>query len=92
MFYPSRLGLSASVSAWWRAIAVLLEAGVLNRLYLTHANRLLAGQPFSSIVEGELFKTAVDLQINSIYLDDDALDGLGQLYISYDLPGQLVVD
>jgi hypothetical protein len=28
---------------------------------------------------------AVDLQIYTIYLDPHALDGLGQLFVSYDL-------
>jgi hypothetical protein len=50
----------------------------------TQANRLLGGQPFSSIVEGQPLSTAIDLQINSIYLDPHALDGLGQLFVSYD--------
>ena len=67
-----------------KVMQLLLSGGVLNRLYLTQANRLLGGQPFSSIVEGPLLETAVDLQINSIYLDPHALDGLGQLFVSYD--------
>ena len=67
-----------------KVLHLLLAAGVLDRLYLTNANRLLGGQPFSSIVEGPLLETAVDLRINTIYLDLHALDGLGQLLISYD--------
>jgi hypothetical protein len=62
---------------------LLLAGGVLNRLYLTHANRLLGGQPFSSIVEGELLVPAVDMRLNTIYFDPHALDGLGQLLVSY---------
>jgi riboflavin biosynthesis pyrimidine reductase len=67
-----------------KVLHLLLAGGVLNRLYLTCANRLLGGRPFSSIVEGPLFETAVDLQINTIYLDPHALDGLGQLFVSYE--------
>jgi len=67
-----------------KVLHLLLAGGALNRLYLTHANRLLGGQPFSSIVEGPLLETAVDLQIYKIYLDSQGLDGLGQLFISYD--------
>ena len=67
-----------------KVLHLLLAGGALNRLYLTHANRLLGGQPFSSIVEGPLLETAVDLQINTIYLDSQGLDGLGQLFVSYD--------
>lgn len=67
-----------------KVLHLLLSGRVLNRLYVTHANRLLGGQPFSSIVEGALLESAVDLQINSVYLDPHALDGLGQLFVSYD--------
>ncbi len=70
-----------------KVLHLLLSGGVLNRLYLTHANRLLGGQPFSSIVEGPLLAAAVDLKIHSIYLDPHALDGLGQLFVSYDCAG-----
>ncbi|MGW8144555.1 MAG: RibD family protein [Anaerolineales bacterium] len=62
---------------------LLLEDGVLDRLYLTHANRLLGGQRFSSIVEGNLFSPAVDMTLNTIYYDSFGLDGLGQIYLSY---------
>jgi riboflavin biosynthesis pyrimidine reductase len=62
---------------------LLLEDGILDRLYLTHANRLLGGQRFSSIVEGNLFSPAVDMTINTIYYDSFGLDGLGQIYLSY---------
>ena len=73
-----------------KVLHLLLSGGALNRLYLTQANRLLGGQPFSSIVEGPLLTTAVDLQINSVYLDPHALDGLGQLFVSYDcVPSKL---
>jgi riboflavin biosynthesis pyrimidine reductase len=67
-----------------KVLHLLLSGGALNRLYLTQANRLLGGQPFSSIVEGPLLETAVDLKINTVYLDPQALDGLGQLFVSYD--------
>ncbi|MCB0166011.1 MAG: dihydrofolate reductase family protein [Anaerolineae bacterium] len=64
---------------------LLLAGGVLDRLYLTHASRLLAGQPFSSIVEGELFESAVDMKLNTVYFDPHGVAGLGQLFTSYDV-------
>jgi riboflavin biosynthesis pyrimidine reductase len=67
-----------------KVLHLLLAGGALHRLYLTYANRLLGGQPYSSIVEGTLFETAVDLRINTIHLDSQALGGLGQLFVSYD--------
>lgn len=68
-----------------KVLHLLLAANALDRLYLTYANRLLAGQPFSSIVEGATLNPAADLRFNTIYLDQFALDGLGQLFLSYDM-------
>ena len=62
---------------------MLLDDGVLDRLYLTQANRLLGGLPYSSIVEGELLDTPVDMRLNTVCFDPFGLDGLGQLFASY---------
>jgi riboflavin biosynthesis pyrimidine reductase len=67
-----------------KVLHLLLVDDVLDRLYLTNANRLLGGQPFSSIVEGELLAPTVDMTLNTIYLDSNGLDGIGQLFVSYD--------
>lgn len=83
--HMSALGYKTIYSATGPKVLHLLLAGrAFNRLYLTQANRLLGGQPFSTIVDGSLLQPAVDLKINSIYLDSAALDGLGQLFVSYD--------
>ena len=66
-----------------KVLHLLLASHVLDRLYLTHANRLLGGDPYSSIVEGSLLEPATDMAIDHIYFDQQALDGLGQLFISY---------
>ncbi len=63
---------------------LLLEAQVLDRLYLTYANRVLGAEPFSSIVAGNLLQPAVDMTLNTLYYDEAGLDGLGQLFASYD--------
>ena len=82
----SELGYKTIYSSAGPKILHLLIAGrVLNRLYLTYANRLLGGKPYSSIVEGDLFDPAVDATLNSIDFDSQGVDGLGQLFISYDL-------
>ncbi len=70
-----------------KVLHLLLAAGVLDRLYLTLANRLLGGDPFSSIVEGPLLAPAVGMRLHSAYHDDAGLDGLGQLFLCYDQPG-----
>ncbi|NCF67189.1 MAG: pyrimidine reductase [Chloroflexi bacterium] len=67
-----------------KVLHLLLAGGVLNRLYMTYANRLLGGKPFATIVDGPLFETAVDMKINTIHLDSHALGGLGQFFVSYD--------
>jgi len=63
----------------------LLAGQALNRLYLTQVGRLLGGQSFASILEGELLATAVDAQLSTVYHDAEALDGLGQLLLAYDI-------
>ncbi len=67
-----------------KVLHMLLAAGVLQRLYLTTTSRVLGGNPFSSIVEGELLQPAADFKLNSLYYDPHAPDGSGQLFSSYD--------
>lgn len=62
---------------------LLLEAKVLDRLYLTFAGRLLGANPFSTIVEGALLQPAIDMKLNTLYYDPLGLDGVGQLFASY---------
>lgn len=63
-----------------KILHLLLAAGVLNRLYLTSVNRLLGGQSYSSIVEGNLFEAAVDMRLHTLNYDPHE----GQLFASYD--------
>jgi riboflavin biosynthesis pyrimidine reductase len=65
-------------------VRLLLTAGVVGRLYLTFAHRLLGGSPFSSIVEGDLLEPAFDVRLSELHLDPHALGGLGQLFAVYD--------
>jgi riboflavin biosynthesis pyrimidine reductase len=66
-----------------KVLHLLLAGGVLDRLYLTYANRLLGGQSFASIVEGPLFEPTIDMKLYSVYFDPHAPDGLGQLFVTY---------
>lgn len=67
-----------------RILHLLITGGVLDRLYLTYAHRLLGGDPFATVLEGPLLEPAVGMKPNAIYFDQHGLDGLGQLFISYD--------
>lgn len=81
----AELGYGAIYSASGpKVLHLLLAAGVLDRLYLTLANRVLGGDPFSGIVEGPLLPSPVDLHLRSAYFDAAGLDGLGQLFLCYD--------
>lgn len=62
---------------------LLLADGVLNRLYLTSANRLLGGDPFASTVDGPLLEPAAEFKLNTLYFDPHGVDGLGQVFASY---------
>ncbi len=68
-----------------KILHLFMAGGVLNRLYLTTVNRLLGGSLFSTILEGDLLETAVDTQLHTLYYDPQALNGLGQLLLAYDL-------
>jgi riboflavin biosynthesis pyrimidine reductase len=67
-----------------KVLHLLASSGVLDRLYLTFANRLLGGEPYASILEGPLLDPPIDLQINTLYFDPYGIEGLGQLFASYD--------
>jgi riboflavin biosynthesis pyrimidine reductase len=75
-----------------KILHLLLAGGVLNRLYLTQVGRLLGGSPFSSILEGALLETAADAQLNTVYYDSQALDGLGQLLFAYNIKQPATAD
>ena len=65
---------------------LLIQAKVLDRTYLTFANRLLGGQTFSTIVEGNPFSPAVDMTLSKLYYDPSGLSGLGQIFAAFDRP------
>jgi len=72
-------------SAGPKILHMLVRGNVLDRLYLTLAPRLLGGDPYSTLVEGDLFSPAVEMELFSLYRDAHGLDGLGQLFLAYDV-------
>jgi riboflavin biosynthesis pyrimidine reductase len=67
-----------------KVLHLLASSGILDRLYLTFVNRLLGGEPYASILEGPLLDPPIDLQLNTLYFDPCGIEGLGQLFASYD--------
>jgi len=75
--------LTVYLTAGPKVLHLLLAGGVMDRLYLTYANRILGGQPYLGLVEGSLLEPAFNLTLDRLYYDPYGLDGLGQLFASY---------
>jgi riboflavin biosynthesis pyrimidine reductase len=58
----------------------LLQARVLNRLYLTTTHQLLAGEHFDTLTRGAGFDPALGMQLVSLYLDRYAPSGASQWF------------
>jgi riboflavin biosynthesis pyrimidine reductase len=67
-----------------RVLHLLLDASILNRLYLTFAARVLGGEPYSSIIEGPLLPSPAEFNLEKLYLDLEAPGLGGQLFATYD--------
>jgi riboflavin biosynthesis pyrimidine reductase len=67
-----------------RVLHLLISGGVLDRLYLTTASRLLGGEPYASILEGPQLDPPLDLKLEALFFDPVGMDGLGQLFATYD--------
>jgi riboflavin biosynthesis pyrimidine reductase len=71
-----------------QVLSMLLEARVLDRLYLTITNRILGGDEFDTIVKGPYLKPPVDFKLDSLYFDPYGLEGLGQMFVAYNREGE----
>jgi len=72
--------VSAYAIAGPRALHTLVSAGVLDRLYLTCAHRLLGGTVFDTFVWGESLNPTMDLELSQLYYDRCGPDGAQQWY------------
>ena len=70
-----------SVTGPW-VLHALLAGGALDGLFLTQRHRLVAGEGYSTIVEGPALPTPVDLTLEALYLDT-AAEGSGQQYAAF---------
>jgi riboflavin biosynthesis pyrimidine reductase len=62
----------------------LLEAGALNRLYLTLTHQLLGGVQFDTLTRGGRLDPVLDLRLVSLYLDPHAPAGAGQWFSAFE--------
>ena len=62
----------------------LVQAGVLDRLYLTIACQLLGGNGFDTLMRGDLLTPAVGLQLQHLHHDPVVPAGAGQLFCVFD--------
>jgi riboflavin biosynthesis pyrimidine reductase len=75
-------------SAGPKVLHLLAVDKVLDRLYLTIANKMLGGKPYSTIIDGPLLSPPAEMRLSHVYYDDFGLEGLGQLFTSYDRADQ----
>jgi riboflavin biosynthesis pyrimidine reductase len=62
----------------------LLQANMLNRLYLTFAHKLLAGEDFDTFTWGQELHPAQAMRLVSLFYDEHAPEDAGQLLSCYD--------
>jgi len=65
----------------------LLEANVLNRLYLTIAQQLLGGEGFDTLTRGSLLMPARSMSLVSLYHDSGTHETTGQLFAVFEPRG-----
>lgn len=66
----------------------LLCDRVLNRLYLTHALRILGGEAFDTLLTGDRLKPPADFALHSLYYDGPGQNEFGQLFAIYETSRQ----
>ena len=62
----------------------LLTAGVLDRLYLTQACRILGGRSFETLYSGDELDPPADFKLNSLYYDSGEGGDIEQLFSVFD--------
>jgi riboflavin biosynthesis pyrimidine reductase len=66
-------------------LETLVNARVLDRLYLTHVHRLIGGESFNTLLEGEHIDPPAGFDMQALYYDHDAGDVGAQLFGVYDI-------
>jgi riboflavin biosynthesis pyrimidine reductase len=68
----------------------LVQADVLDRLYLTISCRLVGGNTFDTLLQGDLLTPAARLQLQELHHDQETPEGAGQLFCVFNrkrIPG-----
>ncbi len=65
-------------------LETLLDANVLNRLYLTQAHRLIGGEAFDTLLEGRLDRGPANFRLAALYYDSSAENPFGQFFSVYE--------
>jgi riboflavin biosynthesis pyrimidine reductase len=63
----------------------LLEAGVLDRLYLTQVHRLIGGSSFDTLVKCDSQRLPANLVLRALYYDRGSATAAGQFFGVYDM-------
>jgi riboflavin biosynthesis pyrimidine reductase len=71
------------VAAGPRVLHLVVDAGVLDRLFITSVSQLLGGSRFSTLTEGEAFHPPVELQLDALFLDSESHPQVSQLFAIY---------
>jgi riboflavin biosynthesis pyrimidine reductase len=71
---------------------MLLQARLLQRLYLTTVMRVLAGDVFATLARGPLLDFPYDFRLAALYLDRQGPDGVEQLFQVYDRGKAVVIE
>jgi riboflavin biosynthesis pyrimidine reductase len=66
-------------------LETLLHAGVLHRLYLTQVHRLLGGESYDTLLEGDLLQPPADFSLQALYYDNPGDSPAGQFFGIYEI-------
>jgi riboflavin biosynthesis pyrimidine reductase len=69
-------------------LETMLRDGMLSRLYVTLAHRLVGGESFRSMIEGPPLQAAGRLKLTALYLDSESSNGVGQFFAQFELGEQ----
>ena len=65
-------------------LETMMRDGVLSRLYVTLAHRLLGGESFRSMIEGPPLQAAGRLKLTTLYLESESSNGTGQFFAQFE--------